>query len=121
MNIDHINRILKDTDYKDWVFLTGSMGSGWYIQVHFMAPDNDSPGSDPIGQKGRKFYISPHMTEGEVVQTCFLAIKTAEEHEMREHFQYRKQRVFGPHFNLGWLAEQLASDPSIANDHRPIE
>jgi hypothetical protein len=119
MNIERLKQILCEVDYKDWVFHTGAMENGWFIQATFMAPDNDIPGSDPVGQSGRKFYISPYMTEGEVVQTCFLAIKTAEEHEMRELFQFRKQRVFGPHFNLGWLAEQLANDPSINNDKRP--
>jgi len=52
---------------------------------------------------GRKFYISPHMTDGEIVQTIFLACKIAQEHELREQFKYKGVSVFDPHYDLDQL------------------
>lgn len=65
----------------------------------------------------RKWLISPHMTVSEIVQTAFLMIKTAEEHEMREEFRYKGQTIFGPHFNVERLVN-LASEGEKAIDIR---
>ena len=51
----------------------------------------------------RKWRISKHMTESEIVQTAFLAIRTAEEHETREKFQYKGSAIFQPHRNVNDL------------------
>lgn len=56
------------------------------------------------------------MTRSELVQTAFLACLTAEEHECREGFLYKEQRIFGPHFNVDELAELAARG---ANEMRP--
>lgn len=50
--------------------------------------------------KGRKWYLSPHMTKSEIVMTCFKAVMTAVEHETREHFKFNGRHVFGPHINI---------------------
>lgn len=47
--------------------------------------------------KGRKWYVSPHATDGEILQTILKAIITFEEHEIRERFEYKGRRIFGPH------------------------
>lgn len=46
---------------------------------------------------GRKWYLSDHMTEDEIVKTCFAAFKAAVEHEVMEGFLFEGQRVFNPH------------------------
>jgi len=54
----------------------------------------------PQGWKGRKWRLSPFMTDGEVVQTAFMAIIAANEHETREKFTYRGVSVFDPHYDI---------------------
>jgi hypothetical protein len=49
---------------------------------------------------GRKWYLSPHMVKGEIVQTAFAACLAWEEHECREAFKYKGQPVFSPHYNI---------------------
>lgn len=51
----------------------------------------------PRTWKGRKWYLSDHMTEDEVVKTCYAAFKAAVEHEVMEGFKVNGQRVFNPH------------------------
>lgn len=48
----------------------------------------------------RKWQLSWHMTDGEVVQTAFKAVLTALEHEAREQFTYRGVTVFDPHYDI---------------------
>lgn len=98
----NINTLLFATRYKDWEFIIGKMGGGFYLQYAFTALDVHT--EEPIVQKTRKWYVSKHMTDSEVIQTAFLAIKTAEEHEMREQFTFDGQRLFGPHMDLKVLA-----------------
>lgn len=59
---------------------------------------------------GRKWRLSPHMTDGEVVQTAFLALLTALEHEAREQFTFQGVSVFDPHFDIHKLVA-LRSQP----------
>lgn len=47
--------------------------------------------------KGRKWYLSRHMTEDEVVKTCYAAFKACVEHEIMEGFSYNDEVVFNPH------------------------
>ena len=51
------------------------------------------------------------MTKSEIVQTAFLAVLTAAEHEIRETFKYHDAAIFGPHFNVDRLVT-LAFDPT---------
>lgn len=53
----------------------------------------------------RKWYLSEYMTDGEVVQTAFMAALAAEEHECREFFLFKNKRPFGPHIQLDALME----------------
>ena len=55
---------------------------------------------EPLTWRGRKWFLSFHMTRSEVVQTAFKAVLTALEHEARESFLYRDQPIFGPHFDV---------------------
>lgn len=71
---------------------------------------------EPLSWKGRKWRLSVHMTDGEVVQTAFMALMTALEHEARERFKFCGATVFQPHFDI-WKLVTLASDPN-ATAHR---
>lgn len=49
--------------------------------------------------KGRKFYLSDHMTDDEIIKTCYFAFKTAIEHEIMEGFTVEDKILFNPHTN----------------------
>jgi hypothetical protein len=68
----------------------------------------------PTAWRGRKWRLSPHMTKGEIVQTAFLAVMTAMEHEIREQFTYRGVSVFDPHYDIDRLVELRRDPTSIA-------
>jgi hypothetical protein len=48
-------------------------------------------------QATRKWFLSPEMVKGEIVQTVFKCVMTSMEHRVREHFKYRERAIFGPH------------------------
>lgn len=57
----------------------------------------------PVPWNGRWHRLSYHMTDGEIAQTCFLAVILANEHEARESFKVDGVPVFQPHFDLDAL------------------
>jgi hypothetical protein len=66
-----------------------------FIQCSYQAACTVT-GKDAVW-KGRKWYLSDHMTPDEVVKTCYAAFKAAVEHEVMEGFHFDGQRVFNPH------------------------
>lgn len=109
MNKLEILAVIKQIQYKDWVFTIGQDQDRLYLQVGFQAPDNSGHSSIRQLQTGRKWLLSPHMTKSELVATALKAVLTAEEHEARELFRYRGQAVFGPHFDVDVLAMVAAT------------
>lgn len=103
MTIEDVKKILSKVVYHDWSFRTEASGNGFLVQAHFVEPDVDT-GLMQM-QHGRKWYVSAHSTESEIVQTALLAVIQANEHSVREFFTYRGRRVFGPHFNVNALVE----------------
>lgn len=107
--------IVAALSYKDWRFHIAKDGIGlWFMQVH--ADDSDATNGRPLHWHGRKWRISMHMTDGEMVQTALKAVLTAEEHEARERFLYLGRAIFGPHLSVAQLWE-LAGQ-SDAKDQR---
>lgn len=78
-----------------------------YLQLRFEA--------DGRAHHGRKWLLSQHMTDSEVVQTALLAVLTAEEHEARERFRYKGQAIYGPHQS----AEDLVRYPARLDVREP--
>ncbi len=87
-----------------------------FMQVCFTGPCNRT--GEIQGWKGRKWKLSGHMTDGEVVQTAFLAVTTALEHEARENFKYKGVSVFDPHYDIEALVA-LRKDPSSIKERDP--
>jgi hypothetical protein len=93
--------ILSEVSYKDWaldVKLDPHRNLAPYMQWRFKARCAKS--GECAEQAGRKWYLSPHMTESELVLTAFKAALTAEEHECREQFSYRGHRILNPHVSV---------------------
>lgn len=96
-------QLKQDIQYKNWNLHIGQDGERLFLQVRFPAIDANTGLEEE--QKGRKWFLSPHMTNSEFVQTAFKAILTAEEHETRENFRYKGQAVFSPHYDIDALVE----------------
>ena len=111
MNLETINRVMRDIEFGDWRFFVRTLPEGWLFYLRFVA-------ADLTRQSTRKWYISPYATESELVQTVFKAVLTACEHEVRESFFYRGKAIFGPHFDVNALVDSMP--PLELRDPDPI-
>lgn len=94
----------------NWKILTDSANGRMYMQI--ACPNGTCNYSgEGFAWKGRKWFLSEHMTDGEIVQTALMACLAASEHEIREQFKYRGVSIFDPHYDIERLVE-LRSDPS---------
>lgn len=85
----------------------------FYLQVRsFDAACNVS--GQKISWSGRKWLISPHMTDAEIIQTALKAVLTAAEHEIREQFLYKGQPVFDPHYDIMKLVELRSAEDALS-------
>lgn len=72
-------------------------GSRIYIQCTYTAPCIKS--GEEKQWKGRKWYLSEHMTTDEIVKTCFVAAEAVVKHEIMENFKVDGITLFNPHVN----------------------
>lgn len=86
-----------------WQDNDSDVGGRFYFQISCERPDAIT-GEMGTGYGG-KAYLSPHMTDSELVQTAFGLFKGYWEHEAREMFKWRERRVFGPHISTEALWE----------------
>lgn len=96
--------------------------SGIYIQVGIIGIDNykaDTHQQEKIVY-GRKWRVEPQLPTSEIIQTVFLALKKAREHEIRELFRLehndKKTTPFNNHHDLPLLTnsrEQLKPETEI--------
>ena len=99
-----IENILNDIKYKNWEFLLIEENKILFLQVKFIEKCACGRNKDMI-HYCRKWRISPNITKSELVQLAFLAIMTAEEHEIRENFKYKSAAIFAPHYDVDKLLE----------------
>jgi len=69
-----------------------------FIQCEYLAPCSVT--GNETRWRGRKWYLSDHMTDDEVVKTSFAAFKATVDHEVMEGFLFDGQRVFNPHVDF---------------------
>lgn len=58
---------------------------------------------EPYREGGRKWDVSAHATESEIVLTVFKACMTFVEHEYREQFKYKGYCILDPHTSVDAL------------------
>ncbi|MCJ8300562.1 MAG: hypothetical protein MJK13_16740 [Pseudomonadales bacterium] len=107
-----VEKIVLDIEYSDNypIFVAKDKG-GVYLQIGIIGVDN-YPGKDStLANKlvyGRKWRVEPVLPTSEVIQTVFLALKTAREHEVRELFSFcrddKTTTPFNNHHDLPVLA-----------------
>ena len=103
--------ILSLVSYKDWRFHLDAEGEQWWLQVRWEGRDSFT--GEQVEQHGRKWLLSPHMVKSEVVQTALMAVLAVEEHEAREGFKYRGQRIFGPHLDVEAVVRMVAGGEGL--------
>lgn len=90
--------------YKDWhLRVAADDGGRMFLQWQFWATCADTGKREM--QSCRKWWLSRHMTQSELVATAFKAALAAEEHECRENFTYAGLSIYGPHMDLRALME----------------
>lgn len=122
--------LLKDIEYPGMQILCGQLDYVHHLlpiagaPVYLMVTSQDvcNVTGEPLEWKSRKWLLSRHMTDGEVIQTALKAIMTAEEHEIRERFKYKGQPVFDPHYDIDKLVELRASADALKEreDNREV-
>lgn len=99
---------LSKVTYRDWWLRLGTdSDEAIWIQWAFNATDVES--GEAREHFCRKWRISSHMTDAEIVQTAFAAALAAEEHECRENFKYLGAPIFNPHLSLDALLARAGS------------
>ncbi len=68
-----------------------------YIQIQFNARDAKFPHNRAKTFNSRKWYLSDHMPEDEIVKTIYLAYETCVRHEVMEGFKVNGITLFNPH------------------------
>jgi hypothetical protein len=63
---------------------------------------------------GRKWYLSKHMTDDEIVKTAYVAFESCIKHEIMEGFKVDNIILFNPHINFEELLK--ISDKEITRD-----
>jgi len=110
-NISHFSDVLTRVDFPNFYFVVGVVNGNYYMQIE--CNDKCNVTDADIRWKSRKWNLSIHMTDGEIVQTAFKAVLTALEHEAREKFTYRDVAVFDSHYDIEKLVELRKRPDSI--------
>lgn len=100
--LDMALRII-DVKFPGYTFCVHRHDAYTYLQAEFHSPCANT--GQLTLQKTRKWQLSEHMTESELIQTAFKCVLTALEHEAREQFTYKGRAVYGPHFDVTALIE----------------
>lgn len=79
-----LESIVNECHFDDnYIFFVGEDYNGLYLQVGIVGYDTYHPGNKKIVY-GRKWRIDSQTPTSEIIQTLFLAVKKAREHEIRE-------------------------------------
>lgn len=87
-------------------------GGRIYLQICYEAPCTKS-GKTQLW-KGRKYYLSDHMTDDEIIKTSYVALEQAVKHEVMEGFWVDGKILFNPHVNFEALLQVADQEISRA-------
>ena len=101
--LESIKTLIKGIKFNDWDFIVNTTKEVPYVQIKFWAPGSFA-GSDKLElQSCRKWILSYHMCDEEIVSTAFKAMLAAIEHEAREQFLWEGQAIYRPHLDIRTL------------------
>jgi len=100
---ESIQDLLNKIQYKDWQFHLESREDCFTLQIRFF--DVCVNTGELSLQTCRKWFISKHMTDNEIIRTVFMAVEKAEYHEMCEKFKFDNKLINNPHFDVLQMSE----------------
>lgn len=123
MNIEQVRAILADIQIFDRTFKLTPFADhagdevvhGWHLQVCYFEPDIET-GKVEL-QESRQWPITDTMDETAIVDTVFAAVMRSYDHVVKEHFTYKGERVFSPHFTI----KQRLSMARFAKETKEID
>lgn len=124
---ESVEKIILDIDYNDryLTFVCEDKG-GIYIQIGVIGFDNYISHKTQKGQKivfGRKWRVEPELPSSEIIQTVFLALKKAREHEVRELLRFTNGKSYTTPFNNHHDLPLISQNADLIqlNGHNPDE
>lgn len=114
--VESLEALVADCQFKDWNITLNWDGDKPYVQVKFLEKDEFTGKTEM--QHCRKHYISMHSCDTEVIDTVFLAVDRAMDHEVKESFKFRGRRIYNPHISVHKLWE-LAGQKGIIDLRKP--
>jgi len=124
--LESVEELILKLEYSDkYPVFVSQDEQGITIQIGIIGVDNYSSNRQSDAMKivyGRKWRVEPQLPTAEIVQTVFLAIKKAREHEVRELFRFtnmdKETTPFNTHHDLIMLInskEQLERPTSAVS------
>ena len=107
LTLTDVKAVIADIRFKHYLFSVSSAEDDFYLQLH--CDEIDIHSGNPSIQQGRQWHISRSASPSQIVQTAFKAVITWVEHDAREHFLYKGEQVFGPHFDIDRLVDLCKS------------
>lgn len=106
--IDNARDVVSQCAFPGYTFHVKMNGRGdLYLQGEYAEPDavvGVILGAAEV-QLTRRWFLSPKMSDSEIVQTVFKCVITSMEHRTREWFTWKERPIFHPHHNLQRLWE----------------
>lgn len=121
MNLHQALQTISRVRYPGFKFaIQGDFEAGkvTYLRATFQAVDAEFPAA-LMEQKTRKWLLSAFMTDAELVQTALKCVMTAVEHEVREHFRYKGEAIFHPHYDLDTLVQACRDKRMQVREEHP--
>jgi hypothetical protein len=112
-----VNTVLENIEFSTHFTVLAAQKNGQiYLQVAVLSPDNYT--SAAKAKKllfGRRWIVEANLPTSELIQTAFLALKLAREHEVRELFKLQHTNAFSTPFNNHHDLPLMAQNPELVN------
>ena len=115
-----IQDLIGDVKFNDWNFQVNTNPDGTpYVQIKFLAPGSFTNSDKLELQSCRKWQLSYHMCDEEIISTAYKAMLAAVEHEAREQFTWRGQAIYRPHYDIYALHELSSRNAVDKREEQP--
>jgi hypothetical protein len=124
-SVESVEHLVVDIEYSEHypIFVSADI-SCIYLQVGIIGYDNYQPKSQQQGRKivyGRKWRVEPQLPTSEIIQTAFLAILKAREHEVRELFRLVNDESVSSPFSNHHDLPLMANEPQLLKHSVSVE
>ena len=129
--LESVNTVLENIDFSaHFRVVAAQQNEQLYLQVAVLSPDNYSNNSNceknSAANKnhtrakkllfGRRWLVEKNLPTSELIQTAFLALKIAREHEVRELLQLKHKGATSTPFNNHHDLSLMAQNPELVSN-----